>query len=258
MKHIQTTFEDSELIELLQGIDTVICLFTGSDIHLSSPLISAASAAGVELFIPSEYGLDTSNPKIRELLPPYRIRFEIQDLLVKSNLRWTSLYNGLVLEEALSVDGVFGIDVLWASVSVFPHKKSSEVPISSYEIICNKILDVISRDIAKEEIQNEIWACGFRVTLEEIIEVVEEQLEKPLDRYMGDFEGARKEAGERMKMGYFDGGVALMGKVAVWEEGISEWGDWEGNIIMQGWKEDVRRVVRLVRGGVNATGGCGC
>jgi NmrA-like family len=70
-------FSSSDLVTHLTKTETVLCAFTGSDIHLTSSIIDASSRAGVKLFIPSEYSLDTSNPKIRELLPPYQTRLEI-------------------------------------------------------------------------------------------------------------------------------------------------------------------------------------
>lgn len=77
ISHIQTKFSEEDLQSHLNDTDVVICCLTGSDIHFAGPVIDAASKAGVKLFIPSEYGLDTSNAKVRELLPPYQTRFEI-------------------------------------------------------------------------------------------------------------------------------------------------------------------------------------
>jgi hypothetical protein len=69
------------------------------------------------------------------------------------------------------------------------------------------------------------------MSLEEIVPVVEAEIKKPLDRYEGDFEGAKREAAERMKLGYFDGGVALLGRVAVWNDDVDAWNAWKGEFL---------------------------
>ncbi|PVH86459.1 hypothetical protein DL98DRAFT_510523 [Cadophora sp. DSE1049] len=256
--HIQTDFSESELQKHFQGVDTIICTLTGSDLHLSGPLIDAAPAAGIKLFIPSEYGLDTSNSKIIELLPPYRTRFEIQEKLRASRMGWKAIYSGIGLEEAMKADGVMGVDALWASVVVFPGSEKAKVAISSYADVARSITGIVRGE--EEGVGNEVYTCGFRCTLEEVIAVVEKELEKDLDRYEGDLKGADKEATERMKRGYFDGGVALMGRVAVWDHNIDAWGAWKDQKGKEAdeWETELRKVVRQVRNGDIGGDGCGC
>lgn len=237
----------------------MICCLTGADFHLSLDLIEAAQNAGVKKFLPSEYGLDTGNEKIRSLLPPCQTRFEIQGRLKWSGMRWTAIYSGLMLEEALEANGVLDIDVLWASVAVFPHDEKIKVALSSYKDVANAIVEVI---MDNGDGKNEVYAAGFLKTLEEVITVVEKELGREVDRYEGSFEGARKEASDRMKMGYFDGGVALMGRVAAWDESVDAWGAWKNGSVAErsgsNWEEEVARVVRGVRDGQIKGDGCGC
>jgi hypothetical protein len=88
---------------------------------------------------------------------------------------------------------------------------------------------------------------------------VEEEIDKKLDRYEGDLEGAKKEASERFKRGFFDGGVALMGRVATWDREVNAWSGWDNkNDNDEGWEEEVKKVARLVRSGKIGGDGCGC
>ncbi|KAH7342470.1 hypothetical protein BKA65DRAFT_504176 [Rhexocercosporidium sp. MPI-PUGE-AT-0058] len=256
--HFQTDFSETELQDHLHGVDTIVCTLTGPDLHLSGPLVDAASAAKVKLFIPSEYGLDTSNSKIRDLLPPYRTRFEIQKKLEASGMNWQAIYSGIGLEDAMKTDGVMGIDALWASVVVFPGSEHIKVAVSSHLDVARSIVEVVREEDKKGE--NEVYACGFRCTLEEVIAVVEKELEKDVDRYEGNLKGAEKEAAERMKRGYFDGGVALMGRVAVWDQSVNAWGAWKHQQGKGAGKleTDLRKVVKQVRSGEIGGDGCGC
>jgi hypothetical protein len=93
-------------------------------------------------------------------------------------MKWKAIYSGIILEDALKTDGVLGIDALWASV-VFPHREETKIAVSTYRDIANSIVEVVSEG---EKKGSEIHICSFRASLEEIVDVVENKIEKPLDR----------------------------------------------------------------------------
>ncbi|KAH8667964.1 hypothetical protein BGZ60DRAFT_515419 [Tricladium varicosporioides] len=259
ISHIQTNFSKDSLKMILNDAEVIICVLVGPDVRLSSPILEVLpTLEKLKLFIPSEYGLDTCNEKIRELLPPYKLRWEVQEGLRKSGVTWKALYSGITLEEGLKVDGVLSIDSLWASVVVFDHDPELQIPLSSHKYIAQQILST-ALDPPKEQ---EIRKCEFKTTLNNLVSIVEKELDKAVDRYEGDLDGARKEAKERMKMGYFDGGVSLMGKVAVWDQAVNTWDAWEnvmGSITSKGdWEKYVKRIVKGVREGGVKGEGCGC
>lgn len=178
-------------------------------------------------------------------------------MLKKSGLNWKAIYSGICLEEAMKSDGVLGIDVLWGSVVVFPGSET-KIAISSTKDIVKQIVDAVKSD----QEGNEVWKAGFRANLDQIVKVVENELDKEIDKYEGLLDGARKEAAERMKMGYFDGGVALMGRVAVWDRSVGAWEGWaeetkDGKESNE-WEQKVRKTVKSVREGGIGGDGCGC
>jgi hypothetical protein len=256
--HIQTKFSESELEFHLSNTDAVVCCLTGSDIHFTGAVVDAASKVGIKLFIPSEYGLDTSNAKVRELLPPYQTRFDIQQKLKQGGMNWKAIYSGVVLEDGLKTDGVLGIDALWASVVVFPHDPETKIALSTQRDIANSVVKVAGGGETYEG--NEIYTCGFRASLETIVSVVENGIDRSLDRYEGLYEGAKKEAAERMKLGYFDGGVALLGRVAVWNDDVDAWGRWKEIVSerQDALETEVKKAARMVRDGNIGGDGCGC
>lgn len=173
-------------------------------------------------------------------------------------MSWRAIYSGIVLEDALKTDGVLGIDALWASVVVFPHRKETKIAVSTYNDIAKGVVEVVSK--AEKEEERGVYICSFQATLDEIVGVVEEEIEKPLDRYEGVYEGAKKEAKERMKMGFFDGGVALLGRVAVWNDEVDAWSRWQSDAVgmRSNWQGEVKKVTKMVRNGEIGGGGCGC
>jgi soluble cytochrome b562 len=164
-----------------------------------------------------------------------------------------------MLEDALKTDGILGIDALWASVVVFPNTEITAVAVSTYDDVAKAIVRVAISGDRDAKAENAIYTRSFRAGLEELVGVVEEEIDKMLDRYEGDLDGAKKEASERFKRGFFDGGVALMGRVATWDREANAWSGWEnGNKNGEGWEEEVKKVARLVRTGKIGGDGCGC
>lgn len=173
-------------------------------------------------------------------------------------MNWKAIYSGVVLEEGLKTDGVLGIDALWASVVVFPHRKETKIAVSTYGDIAQSIVRVVSE--GEDQSGHEVHMCTFQASLQEIVDVVEKEIDRPLDKYEGVYEGAKKEAAERMRMGFFDGGVALLGRVAVWNNDFDAWSRWkeEGLEVEDDWVASIRKVVEMVRAGEMNGGGCGC
>jgi hypothetical protein len=54
--------------------------------------------------------------------------------------------------------------------------------------------------------------------------------------------------------------VALLGRVAVWNDDVDAWSGWkDGGLQNKGdWDREVREVVRMVKNGEFGGGGCGC
>ncbi|KAK5744772.1 hypothetical protein LTR17_001848 [Elasticomyces elasticus] len=99
------------LTTALEGIDAVVSTVTMAAIPSQTVLIDAAAAAGVQRFIPSEYGSVTTNAKL-EAFPGYesffKIKHHLQAKTYAGKLTWTVLACGGFLEylfaEAIVLD----------------------------------------------------------------------------------------------------------------------------------------------------------
>lgn len=93
------------LTAALKGIDAVVSTVAGPAIKFQGPFVDAAAAAGVERFIPSEYGAVTTNPKL-ETYPLYdnvtKIRRQLQDKAKSGQMSWTVLAIGGFMEFMLA------------------------------------------------------------------------------------------------------------------------------------------------------------
>ncbi|KAI3534146.1 hypothetical protein CABS01_08006 [Colletotrichum abscissum] len=105
---VEVDYDSSESLQnALGGTDAVVSA-VGKQNGLQSQfkLIDAAIAAGVKRFIPSEFGADLQNPKIRAF-PTYRTKVEVEDYLEKevrdTGLTYTYVYNSVLFDEGLSL-----------------------------------------------------------------------------------------------------------------------------------------------------------
>ncbi|ETI27914.1 hypothetical protein G647_00363 [Cladophialophora carrionii CBS 160.54] len=69
-----------ELTSALQGVKVVVSTLASASIGEQNPLIDAAVAAGVERFLPSEFGSDTVNP-VTSKMPVFKYKVETQEYL---------------------------------------------------------------------------------------------------------------------------------------------------------------------------------
>jgi len=104
---LKTDYNVASLTSLLSSsrIDAVVSNLSGW--ALGAPqiaLVDAAKAAGVKRFLPSEFGSDTTNPKVVELVELFKGKKEIVDYLKTKEgdgFEWTSLITGAFLDWGL-------------------------------------------------------------------------------------------------------------------------------------------------------------
>lgn len=99
VKVIKKDYSDPSLYEAFEGQDAVVSLVGPAAMNDQPKLIEAAVKAGVKRFIPSEFGSDTNNLKVQELISFYKLKLAIIDQLKKAaaenpNFSWTGLCTG--------------------------------------------------------------------------------------------------------------------------------------------------------------------
>lgn len=89
------------LTSALKGQDAVVCTVGSLQVAAQRPIIDAAIAAGVQRFIPSDFGSDLGNPKARAL-PVYLHKVQIEDYLKENakagKISYTTVYNAAFLD----------------------------------------------------------------------------------------------------------------------------------------------------------------
>jgi len=106
-----------------KGQDAVVSAVTTLAVDQQRFLIDVAAEVGVKRFIPSEYGCDTSNPKVLEIAFVLQGKRAIADYLkekVKTNpdLTWTVVITGPFLDWGLKV-GFLGFDIENSTATIY-------------------------------------------------------------------------------------------------------------------------------------------
>lgn len=84
------------MVTALKGQDAVVQVVY-TDVPRAKVLIDAAIKAGVKRFVPSEFGIDKSDPVVVQKIPFLAAKQEIQDYLLskeESGLTWSGIITG--------------------------------------------------------------------------------------------------------------------------------------------------------------------
>ncbi|KAL6831507.1 NmrA-like family protein [Trichoderma sp. SZMC 28015] len=142
--------------------DAVLCLVSVADVRAEITMVDAAVATGVQWFIPSEFGHDTTNPRVVEVLPLFRQKVKIVDhlrLREKDGLSWTSFHTGFFFDFGLTFD-LLGFDLRQKTSAIWDHgnnrsnlygsnvarrSKNQDMRIATVTTTQNEILQALER-----------------------------------------------------------------------------------------------------------------
>jgi hypothetical protein len=112
VKVIRADYNSEEsLTNALKGQDVVLSIVGGTALGDQRKLIDAAIAAGVKRFVPSEYGSNTLDDRVRKIVPVFEAKKGAVDYLKSKEdvIEWSSLINGVFFDWGLKV-GFLGFD----------------------------------------------------------------------------------------------------------------------------------------------------
>ena len=92
--------DPSSFEKAFQGQDAVLCLISPFEVSKEGMIVDAAIKMGVKYFIPSEFGHDTTDPKVLEVLPIFKAKRAVIKNLEshEAKMGWTGIITGLFLD----------------------------------------------------------------------------------------------------------------------------------------------------------------
>ncbi|KIJ41708.1 hypothetical protein M422DRAFT_255326 [Sphaerobolus stellatus SS14] len=171
----------SSLVSALQGVDVVLSTLRDEGLQEAQlNLVRAAKAAGVRLFVPSEYGRNT----IGITAPYLKAKANTQDLLKELNLPYTLFFTGIWPSTILNpaIGQALGIDFEAGKFTLFGDGTAplSWTTAEDFVPFVYRLLTTLS----PSELENRAFEIeGERRSLKEIISVWEKKTGRKADIY---------------------------------------------------------------------------
>lgn len=168
--HADYDSQDS-LIKALQGQDAVISLVGSGVLKDQAKLIDAAIAAGVQRFVPSEFGSDTVDPRNRALVPISKDKYEITEKLKnsESKISWTSIITGPFFDWCLRV-GFHGFDYKNKTATLYDNGTARFSTTNLHTVALAVVKALEKPELTKNQY---VYISGFQTTQKEILAIAE-------------------------------------------------------------------------------------
>jgi uncharacterized protein YbjT (DUF2867 family) len=154
VKKADYTFES--LKSIFAGKDAVVNLVGNTGLSEEKIMVDAAAAARVKWFIPSEFGHDTTNPMVTELLDLFQVKVQVVQYLrtkEKEGLSWTSLLTGFFFDWGLPV-GLLGYDLQSKKARIWDDG-NNRVNLSTLRTIGLAIAQILTDPTIREDVRNQ-------------------------------------------------------------------------------------------------------
>lgn len=215
VKLVNTDYAASSLREAFKGQDAVISTLSSTvpgSLGLQKSLIDAAIAAGVGIFVPSEYGVDTSDRAAPNFIPFLAEKIAILDYLKgrQDKISWIALITGSLFDWGLKIPGFGGLDVGARTITLYD---GGDVP---YEATT---LDQVGRAIAMslnkpEPARNQyVYVNSFTVTQNQVLRGLEKLTGEKFVVSHGTVEDLWQGGAVQLKKGQPQGLLAMLGGI---------------------------------------------
>jgi hypothetical protein len=190
----------SALTIALQDVKVVVSCLATSAMCSQNPLIDASVAAGVERFIPAEFGMDSQNTLAMQL-PVCVPKVETQKYLraqagENPNFTWAGIANGMFLDWGLEM-GVI-VDPARHTATLY---NGGDVPFSATTLsdVAKAVLGIINNQ--NETANRLVYVHSALVTQNQLIRYVQEMDEKEWDIVVKDTEAVKRDSLEELEKG---------------------------------------------------------
>nr|OQO15862.1 hypothetical protein B0A51_15881 [Rachicladosporium sp. CCFEE 5018] len=165
----------SDLVSIIRGHAFVVSLLSAGVLELQINIIDAAVEAGATLFIPSEFGHDTTNEDVSRLLPVFGAKAGIIEYLrerEKHGLSWTGIITALFFDWGLP-RGAFDIDYKAGKATIWDGGDTVFSAANMIDIAAS-LVTLITDPSARERYKNQhVYVSSVQTTQYEILAAVE-------------------------------------------------------------------------------------
>jgi hypothetical protein len=159
------------LKEAFKGQDVVISLVAGAVLGDQNKLIDAAIAAGVQRFLPSEFGSDTADPRLIAAVPISQAKAGTVDYLKSKEreLSWTSVITGPFFDWGFAI-GFHGFNAANKTANIWDDGKATFSATNLHTVALAVIRALEKPELTKNQY---VYVSGIDTTQNEILVAAE-------------------------------------------------------------------------------------
>ncbi|PLB52880.1 NAD(P)-binding protein [Aspergillus steynii IBT 23096] len=252
LRIVRSDYSHGSLVAAFHDQDAVISLVGRSGYADQQKLVDAALAAGVKRFIPSEFGNNSADARVRALAPILEGKKAKIDYLRQREHRmsWTTVITGAFFDYALRI-GFLGFDLKAHDATIYDN---GTVPasVSTLPQIGRALVAILEHPEATAN--QYVYVESFTVTQNEVLEALEKASGETWTLNNVNLRPLIEESTERFKQGDLAGAriLNLAAGVARFPDGpYGDWstvpgGSWNGRLGLE--KEDLDDVARSLLG----------
>ncbi|KAJ4265952.1 hypothetical protein NW762_003925 [Fusarium torreyae] len=201
---VKTDYSEKSLVAALKGHDAVVStvssITVGQTLTLQNTIVDASIKAGVKVFVPSEFGVDTANPEATKFIPFLQDKVKVLNYIKskEDKISWIAVVSGSMFDWGLNIPNFGGIDVDARTATIFD---GGDI---AYEATN---LDQVGRAITKSLknisiTRNQyVYVNSFTVTQNEVLSALERVTGDKFEISQGTVDGLWEEGAEQVKNG---------------------------------------------------------
>ncbi|KAL8689911.1 MAG: hypothetical protein Q9218_004530 [Villophora microphyllina] len=218
---IDDNYPADQLLAAFKGQDVVINLLPPVDVNQHNGIADKAAEAGIKRFIPTEFGSDTSHPKVVELVPMFGGKAAITDYLKKkesSGMTWTAIVNGAFFDWGLHTK-FLGFDLESHTATIYD-SGDAKINMTTLSVVGQSIASVLQHPA--ETANRYIYIQSTSGTQNDILAALEKSTGKKWTIEKTSSTEARKVGGEKLSKGDMSGIVpSITGGIYSGEQGTN-------------------------------------
>jgi len=207
VKVIKKDYSDAEgLQEAFTGQDAVISLVGPAAMSDQPKLIEAAVKAGVKRFVPSEFGSNTFNPQVRELVSFYKLKLAIIEQLKKASednpsFSWSALCTGPFFDWGIKTS-FLGYNLADHTAIIYDDGEN-KVSYSNMAAVGGAVVGIVKNP--SETANKYLYIASATTSQNVILAALEKETGKKFTVTKASTAEARAEGGAKMAKGDFSG-----------------------------------------------------
>ncbi|TVY89116.1 Isoflavone reductase-like protein, partial [Lachnellula willkommii] len=215
-KVFTSDYSEASLAAAFKGQDAVVSALGAAGMGEQLKIIDAAAAAGVQRYLPSEYGSNTQNAKATGLVPAFGFKVGVIERLrglEAKGLSWTAIETGPAFDWGLQI-GLVGFNINTHEALIMD---GGDRPFSATNLsqIGNAVVAVLSKP---DETANQfLYIDSFTATQNQILAELERATGRKWAVTESSTEAAAREGQELFGRGDFEGLLLLLKTIMLGE-----------------------------------------